>query len=541
MIVKFNEDLKEILDSLISGMLPHENYNSVLLMDIEKLITRYIKVEEMDLEYLVFMNIVDSIKKVYLGVNSSFMPNISKDSVDLILQNDLVRFVSTEGYKYKDWFELRGINTDFSNSLAIEEASSKLYGEVMDLYERCMDKAVPSEEAISYSVAYRAAFLDSIAETTVTTQAEILRNGLWYNKTYYKSSEDWVKYMEKMIVDLGNRLNDDLNEDTQIVDSLEKGIALLEQARKLNKPIAKFGMPPLDDFIPVVSNRLSVICAKEGAGKTTYCAYLANNIIREGKRVLYMFGESDSSGIYVSVLQNFIYKEFGAFVSLNDIVKPENAPEEVQKIINLGIAKLSETGCFQHRASYTYETVYQELVADYEKYKFDVVIIDHSATLAHGGKLRGEKEQIDHLAVALRTFKNKYGVSVIVTSHFSTNAQAELTKYGKIYDNSPTRGSSVLSKEADEIFILTVNEKLERQSMRAFHVFKRRGTSKAAVGTIMMKVLFNCGEWVYDPKLQSSDGFDELEVSAAIDNIEAIYSNDDDDGFGGEEIDIDIF
>lgn len=541
MIVKFNEDLKEVLDSLISGMLPHEDYNSTLLMDIEKLITRYIKVEEMDLEYLVFMNIVDSIKKVYLGVDSSFMPKITRESVDSILRNDLVRFVSTEGYKYKAWFELRGVNTDFSNSLALEEASSKLYVEVMDLYERCFDKQIPSEEAISYSVAYRSAFLDAIAETTVTTQAEILRNGLWYNKVYYKSSEDWVNYMEKIVSELSNRLNDELNEETKSVNSLEKGIEMLKQAKDSNKPIAKFGMPPLDDFIPVVSNRLTVICAKEGAGKTTYCSYLANNVIKEGKKVLFMTGESNPNSIYISVLQNFIYKEFGAFIGISDIINSEDAPEEIQKIINLGIAKLAELGLFHYRPAYTYETVYQELVADYEKYNFDVVIIDHSAALLSGGRLRGEKEQIDHLAVALRTFKNKYNVSVIVNSHFSTNAQAELTKYGKIYDNSPTRGSSVLSKEADEIFILTVNEKLERQSMRAFHVFKRRGTGKDSVGTIMMKVLFNCGEWVYDPKLQSNDGFDELEVSAAIDNIEAIYGGDDGDEFGGEEIDIDLF
>ena len=541
MIIKFNEDLKEVLDSLISGMLPHENYNSSLLMDIEKIITRYIKVEEMDLEYLVFMNMVDSIKKVYLGVDSSFLPKITKDSVDLILQNDLVRFVSTEGYKYKSWFEMRGVPYDFTNSLNVEQSASKLYNEIMDLYERCFDKAIPSEEALSYSVAYRAAFLDAIAESTVTTQAEILRNGIWYNKEFYKSSEDWVNYMERIVSELNNRLNDDLNEETKSINSLEKGIEMLSKAKMSNKPITTYGMPPLDDFIPVSTNRMVVLCSKEGVGKTTYCNYVANNAIRDRKKVLIMAGESDPNSIYIAVLQNFIYKEFGAFISIKDIINSEDAPEEIQKIVKLGIAKLAELDLFHYRSAYTYETVYQELVADYEKYQFDLVIIDHSAALLSAGKLRGEKEQIDSLAVALRNFKNKYGVGIIITSHFSVNAQAELTKFGRIYDNSPTRGSSVLSKEADDILILTVNEKLEKQSMRAFQVFKRRGTGKASVGTILMKVLFNCGEWVYDPKLQSNDGFDELEVSAAIDNIEAIYNEDSGCGFGEEEIDIDLF
>lgn len=541
MIIRFNEELKEVLDNLISGMLPHENYDGSLLMDIEKLILRFIKIEEMELEYLVLMNIVAEIKKVYLGIEAKVLPKITRDSVDLILQNDLVRFVSTEGYKYKSWFENKGIPYDFSNEMNIEIAASKLYSEVIDVYDRCFDLQVPSSESVSYMVAYRAAFLDSVAETTVTTQAEILRNGLWYKGSYYKSSEDWAKYMDMFISDLNGRLNDELNEETKAINTLEKGIKMLEEAREAKRPISTFGMPPIDDFIPIVSNRLSVICSKEGTGKTTYGAYLANNVMRDGKKIVYMTGESTDREIYIPVLQNFIYKNFNAFVSQYDIIHRDQAPEEVQKIINLGVAKLTESNSLHLRPAYTYETVYQELVADYEKYKFDVVVIDHSANLISNGKLKTEKEQIDALAVALRMFKNKYNVSIIVNSHFSTNAQTELTRFGRIYDNSPTRGSSVLSKEADDIFILTVNEKLEKQSMRAFTVFKRRGASKANIGTIMMKVLFNCGEWVYDPKLQSNDGFDELEVSAAIDNLEAVYSDGGDDSFGEEDLEIDLF
>lgn len=538
MIIKFNDELKEVLDNLISGMLPHESYDGSLLMDIEKLITRYIKVEEMELEYLVFMNIVSSIKKVYLGLNISVLPKMTRDSFDQILKTDLVRFVSTEGFKYKSWFELRGVSSDFSNNLNIEQAANKLYSEVIDLYDRCFDLEISSQEAVSYSVAYRAAFLDSVSESTIVSQAEIIKNGMWYNREYYKSSEDWIKYMDRVVSEINNRLNDDANEDTQAIDSLDKGVEMLNRAKELNTPISYFGIPPIDDFIPIVSNRLTVLCSKEGVGKTAYCTYLTNNIIKSRKKALFMVGESDPNSIYIAVLQNFIYKEFGAFVSIDDIIHSEKADEEVQKIINLGIAKLSELGLFFYRPAYTYETVYQELVADYEKYKFDVVVLDHSAALLSNGGLKGEKEQIDHLAVALRNFKRKFPVNVVVTSHFSVKAQEELTRFGRIYDNSPTRGSTVLSKEADDIFILTVNEKLEKQSMRGFQAFKRRGTSKASLGTILMKVLFNCGEWVYDPKLQSNDGFDELEVSTAIKNIEAIYEGGDD---FDDEIDVDLF
>lgn len=516
MLIDFDEELKDSLDSLISGLLPQEGYDSKLFMDIHSNILRFIKEDEMPLEYRVLFNIIADIIKINIST-STFNPIVSRDSLDVILSNSLIEFVSTEGFKYKSWFENRGI--DLNN---IEMGSSKLYEEVMDLYDRCYEKCTPSSECLSHVVAYRAAFMDSVSQTTIKCQADIIQDKLYFGHKYYKGSKGWIDFLNITMSELNVRLDDENNADSNHIDSLEKAISYLEQARSRAVPISSYGIDPLDQTIPIVSNRLSVICAGEGVGKTQFCTYLSNNIIRDNKKVLYMFGESEGSELFTIILRNFIYKKFGKFVDTNDILHPENCHEDTQKIINLATTELSRTGCYIDRRAYTYENLYEELVKDYEKYKFDVVMIDHSASLNSTGLLKTEKEKIDALSIAVRNFKRNYPCHVFVTSHFSVEAKTELDRHGKVYNASPTRGSGTLSKEADDVFILTVNEKLEKQDLRGIQVSKRRGAAKHSIGTIIMKVLYNGGEWVYDKKYQSED-YNTVEVDAALTNLENHY------------------
>lgn len=531
MIIKFDDELKDNLDTLISGMLPHENYDSLLFMDIHENILRYVKEDEMPLEYKILFNIIGDVIKINIST-SKFNPIISRDSVDIVLSNSLMRFISTDGYKYKEWFENRGIVPNFEVMTSVELASSKVYEEVMNVYDRCYEKKINSNEALTNLVAFKSAFLECVTITITQLQVEIIQGSLKYNRKFYKGPEGWISFMNMTLAELNNRMNDELHSESNHLNSLEKAITYLEKARAMAVPISSYGIPPLDNTIPLVSNRLTVICADEGIGKTQFCTYLANNTIRDSRKVLYMFGESDASELFTIVLRNFIYKKFQRFVTVDDIKYPENASEDVQKLINLGVTELYKTGCYIDRQAYTYENLYEELVADYEKYHMDLVIIDHSASLNSTGELKTEKERIDALAIAVRNFKRDFPCQVIVTSHLSVEGRMELVKHGKIYHASPTRGSGNLSKEADDVFVLTVTEKLEKQSLRGLHVTKRRGASKHSIGSIVLKVLYNCGEWVYDKRLQNEE-YNSVEVDAAVKNLEAFYEED-----GEEEIEI---
>lgn len=527
MLIYFNDELKDSLDSLISGILPHEGYDSSLFMDIHDNILRYIKEDEMPLEYKTFFSIVSGIMKINISA-SVFNPIISRDSVDAILTNSLGNFVSCEGYKYKEWFENRGISSSFTDPLSIDSGASALYNEVIELYDRCYDLNISSAEALSQVVSYRVAFTESVSLSSVKAQAEILQSRLYYKRKYYKGPSGWIDFMNETLLELNERLNDEVNSESNHLDSLDKVINYLEKARNRAIPLSSYGIPPLDDAIPLVSNRLTVICSNEGIGKTQFCTYLANNVIKDNKRVLYMFGESDDSELFTIILRNFIYKKYKCFVDVKDILHPEKSTEDIQKIINMATTELYKTKGYIDRSAYTYETLYEQLVDDYNKYKFDVVIIDHSAALNSNGSLRSDKEKIDALAIACRNFKRNFPCQVIVTSHLSVEAKQELSRHGKVFHASPTRDSGTLSKEADDVYIITVDEKLEKQDLRAIQVSKRRGASKHSIGNIIMKVLYSCGEWVYDKKYQSEE-YNTVEVDAAIKNVESVFLDSDEE------------
>ena len=64
LLINFDDDLKEVLDTLISGLLPHENFDKEYFVDIYENILRYIHADEMPLEYRVLFNLMEDVLKV---------------------------------------------------------------------------------------------------------------------------------------------------------------------------------------------------------------------------------------------------------------------------------------------------------------------------------------------------------------------------------------------------------------------------------------------------------------------------------------------
>ena len=157
LLIQFeNEDFRESFDSLLSGLLPHENYDPKMFLDILMGINRFVKVEEMTLEYRVLFNIIEDVLKVFSSVTKqSLFVTITRDLVSDTLQSNLMEFIIVNGYKFKDWFEKKGISPNFSIPLNQEIGASALYNEVMELYDRCFEKATPSGEVFGRFLTFK--------------------------------------------------------------------------------------------------------------------------------------------------------------------------------------------------------------------------------------------------------------------------------------------------------------------------------------------------------------------------------------------------
>lgn len=514
-------------------MLPHQDFTPETFTDIYANIVRYITVDEMPLEYRVIFNIVDDVLKINC-VTKNFFPVISKDVVRNTLETSLSLFVSDSGYMFKKWFEEKGVDPNFNIPTNIENGSSVLYREVMSVYERCFERAVPSSEALSNLVSYKNAFLSAVSESTVSSQIEILEDKFFVGKVCYKGPSGWLKYCKDVSFEVDRRLDDDLFSSAVHLDEIDKALKLLEKSRSMFKPLGKYGIPELDGATPLLAHRFITICAKEGVGKTLYSCYLVNNLMKENRRILFMCGESPDATIYNNVLSNYIYKKYNKFVSVGQISGSEETSEEANRLINIAVSELTSSKQAILRQSYSYDNLYEELVSDYDNYRMDAVVIDHSAALTSQGKFFGHKEMIDGLAEQVRNFKKEYPVCMIVTSHLSADAIKEFAKTGKVTVSTPTAFSSLLSRESDEVHILLSSPELTKQSLVALQNFKRRG-AKVLENPIYLKVLYVAGEWVYDKKYQEGK-VEDIALSTAYSQIEQTYLDEDE---GYIELDLD--
>lgn len=533
LLINFDDELKEVLDTLISGLLPHENFDKEYFVDIYENILRYIHADEMPLEYRVLFNLMEDVLKVNSFTNK-FEPIITSSFVDNALQVSLIDFIVNDGYKFKSWFETRGVDANFNIPTNIEDAGSVLYREVMSLYERCFNKALPSSQALPYIVNYKNLFMSCASKSLVSAQVEIIQDKFYFDGKYYKGADACLDFVSKSTADIQTRLNDESFSSSESLDSLEKINVLLEKGRALYKPLSKYGIEPIDEKTPILAHRLVVFCARENVGKTLYAIYLACNMLMDDRKVIYMCGESATHVIFNKILCNYIYKKYRKFVTVGQIVGSEPCSEEALRLINIASCELANYGNLVLRKAYTYENFYKELKDDYERYRFDGVFIDHSAALMSTGKLISEKERIDNLSIDARNFKNDYPVFICITSHLSVEANQELSRSGKVVEKSPTRGSTTLSKEADDIYLILTNPELEKQDMRALQVYKRRDGSRN-IDVVYLQVLFNSGEWVYDKRKQNGK-IENVEVTAAYSQIEEAYLDD----FDGE-VEIDLY
>ena len=121
MLIKFDdEDFKNSFDDLISGLLPHENYDPKMFLDIYMGIQRFVKIDEMSLEYRILFNIFEDILKVYSSVTKqSLFITVTRDIVSDILQSSLMEFMVTDGSKFRGSY-----HNGKRNGSAIEESSN---------------------------------------------------------------------------------------------------------------------------------------------------------------------------------------------------------------------------------------------------------------------------------------------------------------------------------------------------------------------------------------------------------------------------------
>lgn len=524
-----DENLQDAVNVFISALLPHENYDSAYFSEILNGIFDYIKLEEFSGPYYVLLNILDQLKSLKSRFDV-YEPSLTEEILSNMLEVSIADAIMDSHVRMRDILARDGLQTSLEIETVKEMACRKLYSMTMELYAICFDLAQESSTALNNIPMLRSAFIAHVSTESIQTQVEILQNQHLVDKNNYSGADDWVEYLKRFNIELSNRIDEDKT-ITKPVENLDEGLELLQSVAISYEPIAEYGIPEIDYInndpkyigTPILKHRLVVVVGQVNIGKSMFCIWQTARILAQGKKVIYMFGESSKGQIYAKILIAYIWIKFGKNLLIGHLTGTLECTDEIQKIINMSIVETMPLLLLKNE--YSYDTLYDELVADYDKFNFDALFIDHSFALDGLSVRDNGKSSIDKLAVALRNFKRKYPVFVLVASHPSTDARSAMAKDKKIRDSS-TKGSSNLEAEADDLFIIRDNEALQKQSALSL-INKKRRDADQITKPIILRKRFNCYCFEYDESLQYKD-VEESDAEDALAELDQIYGNDDD-------------
>lgn len=527
-----DEELRSVVNTFISALLPHESFESSMYSNVLTTLFKYIHLDEFKLEYGLMMNALFELNRVKTAI-PDFEPRLLKETFESFLEASIMDSVSRPELGVAAWLEFEGMNTNLNIQTVREEACQKICERALDLYDECFALEEDTCSVLNREPALKAAFLANFSRQCINIQAEILRGEARVGRKRYRGSIDWLDYTTKASAEVRERIN--LAESSKVLklDSVEESYALLKQLQALYVRIANYGIPELDDFTPILTHRLVVVVGRENIGKTKFAIDQASNVLLAGGKVAYMCGESQKAQVYADIMINYIWKKYGIFIRGEHLAAPEMCPGDVRKIIGMAINTVVDEQGLILCDSFSYDTVYSELESLYESTPFDMVVIDHSQALVGTAGDGSLKSKIDSLATAARNFKKTYPVCVMVTSHPST-ANKDTSKRDKRANDSATAGSSKLSAEADEVFILRDNETLQKQGLLILENNKRRGASVVTENIILRKQ-YNVSALIYDSALQGGESQLALKREEALRAIDDVCKVDEEDAFDIEE------
>lgn len=517
MVLDFkDEQLCDHLNHVLSGLLPHENYQPTTFSVLYPTLSTILPFSETRGLYFAFYTVLEKFFKLQSSVNSeNYQVNIARDRFAGALTNNLPDLILEPHMLVSDIMSEEGKSGDISIPTIQNEAMGVVYEKTMALYDTCFDLAQSYEDSMAYIINLTDSMKANIIDTGIQMQRAIISTGYKYGRKTYRGTSGWIEFSQQLVrevSELDAATNDDL-----VCDNLEMLSGVEQQTIVMSEGIAEYGIPQLDDRTPILHHRFVVLVARENVGKTQVVTHLIASVIRSGGKPFFACGESQPNAMFLRVVSSYIYQEYGMYFTEVDLVGEglEALSEEDRQIVQTAKARCASSGMVISN-SLEYDNVTATFTRAFHN-GCNAFFIDHSQSL-RGRKGRKIGDLVTNLALDCREFKNNNPVYVCLTSQPSTNLKDILQKGAdKDIQQSPTAQSSAPAQEADELFILTDNDYFRKQNILQWIVYKRRGAPKPA--PFYVKKLFHVAAYQYDPNLQGADTISVGELDGILEGI----------------------
>lgn len=531
-----DEELKEHLNSVLSGMLPHEFYEparfSTLLDGVFKLIT----LDEMRMEYFVMFSILNQISEA-ISSSKDIKMEITRDIFETLVSGNIDDFILDYRSGIKEYLQSNLLNSEMKDELVRENARQELYARSMELYDSCISKKVTSEQALVFVEALKISFGKNASELAVNTQREILLYGKTIGKTHYSGVKGWIAYVEETLAEMRLRLASDDSTAIHMKDAKSTN-KLNEQVKNMFTPIASYGWEPLDSVTRIMRHSFVTIAGQENIGKTGTMIHLCMRIVLDykidpesgkevatslnNKRIAIMCGENVQGLVKSQILIAYIHRTRKKFVKLSQLADRDSCSEEMRRIINLAEMEIEQSANFVYISKLWYKGLYFQYKKYYDEYNFDVMFVDHTMALAGPGNIA---EKAAMFAEATRDFKKDYPVTIIALSHLSHMAKEALAKNKEI-GAGPAKGGDAVGTESDFLYVLTQTTAQKKAGLINVYIHKLRHAPKTTdnfnLNTKLDVFLFE-----YDRRFQTNAALDKLNSEQKLMEVAAALASED--------------
>jgi len=494
-----DESLTECLDGIISGLLPHEKYDSSTFGLLYPTLKTVIPTEDARGLYYMFYVICDK----YMSLAAALPPGkfaikITSERFSAALENNLPDLILDPKSTISDLMAEEGKSADINIPTVQQEVMGSIYARAMALYDKCFQMAVDYDDAMSRIVDLKDIVKANLIMTGIGSQQVIMATGLKRGRKNYIGPLGWLEYIQNLTREVSEM--DRAEEGDLECNGLDLVAGLDEHNQEMITPLSNYGIPQLDDFTPMLKHRLAVMVAKENTGKTQVCIHLIAKLIRCGVKPFFACGESPKGLMFNSIVSSYIFQEYGQFFEAYYLSGEgyEGLSSEEQQIVNTAKARVASSGLVISN-NLSYDNVVSKITHYFNK-GCEAFFIDHTQSLR---ERKGRKigDLVTGLALDCRELKNALPIYIFLTSQPSTGLK-DLLQRGQTEDMqlSPTAQSAAPSQEADELFILNETEYLKTQGLLEWITYKRRGAARPKPFYILKR--FNVSAFVYDSRYQ---------------------------------------
>lgn len=530
----YDDELLEILDRVFSGCLPHENYNSELFTP---LVTRFLGLfEEGELtdKFYVFANALNGLIKLRTAI-PEFVPVFTRDILDKNLTNSVYELIFKKEVGMERWLQRNGLDSNLKIQMVAENAASKLYTNSLEYYDKLFEMKVSTNESISLLPTLMEKIIANLYRQGIRYQVEIEKGNFKWERKVYSGAMGGLDFMRDYSVYMKKRSNSlEQMEDIFVIDSIEKKQESFRVASQAFKPLCNIGIEPIDKLTPITQHSYVVLVGVEGLGKTHFAVQFANNVIENGKDVIFMTGESTKEFVNVRKEVNWLYSRKGYCINKDRLLDLESLDDPVaEKAVRSALVESLDDkyGKMRYRKTFCYDTFEAEV--DDLMVRFPntgAIILDHSGILGTSDKRNRwtMNEKVEMLSRAIIEVKKKYPIAVMLLSHPGSKAKKDIAK-GYEPEENVTAYSNLPSRDADYVFILSATEEQKKQGLMELRPNKMRNFRSS--GVILMNVDLEYSSFTFEGNADDAlAGMDEI-IESVDDEFEDEYEDEFDDEY----------